>query len=472
MKRLLISWLAVDNDFTDNGKQININGPTVNMHGFHFQYDEHIILYTPNFETKALQLCNYLKSTFSGRRVTIKPIHLDKVHQNLNIIKNKVETILLENSNKQIDILLSTGSGTMKIAWYICHTTLNLNTKLLQILKLEDSETPHEPDLIELNIEKSTIPVSAIIREQNINKTTKLKDTFIVNSTKEQYNKGLQIAQTDKVSILITGNTGTGKEILARYIHKNSPRRNKEFIAVNCAALNDQLLESRLFGHKKGIFTGAYADYKGVFEQANHGTIFLDEIGDISPYMQQALLRFLQEKEIQPIGGKTKKVDVRIIAATNKNIQKLISSNKFRADLFYRLGISLKLPDFKDYSVADKLEWIDFLIEKKQKQLKRKNKIKITEKLKNFLIGYDFTGNIRELINIIEYFYVFQEKKASLNDLPEYINEEKLETPLNLETVKQLHAKKTYKLFNQNKTKTAEALGISLNTLKRLISNL
>ena len=145
------------------------------------------------------------------------------------------------------------------------------------------------------------------------------------------------MAQTDDVTVLILGESGTGKENLAKYIHKNSIRKEKPYITVNCSAFNDQLLESRLFGYKKGAFTGADKDTIGLFEMADEGTIFLDEIGYISPYMQQSLLRVLQEKEIMPLCGKPKKVDVRIIAATNQNLVKLCEEKHFRWDLYYRL---------------------------------------------------------------------------------------------------------------------------------------
>ncbi len=473
MKKILISWLAVDNDFNYDDKNkiaINATGPTVNFHAYHYDHAEHILLCTPDYFKHAQMMVNYLKDSFSrNRRIIIKIVDITGVHENLSAIKNKMENILLKNKDKQIDILLSTGSGIMKIAWYICHTTLNLNTRLLQILSPNDSKDPLKPDLLVLNIEKSPVPVSAIIREQNLNNIPDDANVKIVESIEKQYDKAFKLAQADNVSVLITGNTGTGKEILARYIHKKSPRKNKTFIAVNCAALNDQLLESRLFGHKKGSFTGAYCDQKGVFELANNGTVFLDEIGDISPYMQQALLRFLQEKEIQPIGGKTKKVDVRIIAATNKNILQMIKNEQFRADLFFRLGIDINLPDFKDYSADDKIKWINFLLKIKQKEFRRKEIIELTDDVLNFLVNFDFPGNIRQLINIIDNFYVFANKKADLIDLPEYINDNEHGFSLLLKDVQVKHIKKVLKLFNGNKTRAAKALGISVNNLKAKI---
>jgi len=469
MRKILFSWLAVVNDFNRDGS-INKSGPNVNMQAFHWQYDQHIILYTKDYQEKAMKIYTYLDQTFTDHKTNIKPIDIKGVYIHLQDIKNKVEALLIQYKDCEIDLLLSTGTGLMKIAWYIAHTTLGLKTRMLMILAPGDSREYFEPDLHVITVERSHTPISAMIREANLLQRSKPKE-FITESLESIYHDAFKIAQADNVSALILGNTGTGKEVLANYIHNNSSRKKKPFISVNCSAFSDQLLESRLFGHKKGSFTGAYENYTGVFEQAKGGTVFLDEIGDITPYMQQLLLRFLQEKEIQPIGRPPKKVDVRVIAATNKNLIKLIKENKFRADLFYRLGMSLKLPDFKDFTIDEKKNWIQNFLQQKKKEFMRQKPLKLQKDVWSFLLGYDFPGNIRELINIIDNFYVFSDDKALFSHLPQYIQQkENLSSSLLLKDVENEHIKKVLKMYGNNKSKAAKALGISLNKLKSRIS--
>ncbi|MGD9899895.1 MAG: sigma-54-dependent transcriptional regulator [Calditrichaceae bacterium] len=209
-----------------------------------------------------------------------------------------------------------------------------------------------------------------------------------------------KIAREESV-VLIEGESGTGKELVARAIHRKSKRADKSFVRVNCGALNDNLLESELFGHEKGAFTGAVRRKKGRFELADGGTLFLDEIGDISPNMQVKLLRAIQEKEFERVGGeKTLKVNVRIIAATNKNLQKLIVDDKFREDLFYRLSvIPVKLPALRQRK-SDIPLLVEFFLEKQGK--KGAQKKTFSTRSLSLLQDYSWPGNIRELENLIE----------------------------------------------------------------------
>jgi transcriptional regulator with PAS, ATPase and Fis domain len=198
------------------------------------------------------------------------------------------------------------------------------------------------------------------------------------------------------------GETGTGKELIARAIHYNGPRKQKLFVAQNCSALPDTLLESELFGHVKGAFTGATRDKKGLFEIADGGTIFLDEIADTSPALQQRLLRVLQEGEIRPVGSeKSFQVNVRIISATNKNLEELIKSGNFRADLFYRLNVfPIRIPPLRERREDIPLLADHFL---REFQTKAGKKIKgIDREAMNMLMAANFPGNVRELENEIE----------------------------------------------------------------------
>jgi DNA-binding NtrC family response regulator len=203
-------------------------------------------------------------------------------------------------------------------------------------------------------------------------------------------------------SILITGETGTGKELIASLAHYNSLRAKQSFVKVNCAALQENLLESELFGHEKGAFTSADRQRIGRFEQANGGTLFLDEIGDMSPSTQAKVLRVLQEQEFERLGGmKTIKVDVRIIAATNKNLKEAIANNRFREDLYYRLNtVSIEVPALRERK-EDVLPLANFFAKKYSEELK-KNIVGFTPQAVKYLTRHNWPGNIRELQNAIE----------------------------------------------------------------------
>jgi transcriptional regulator with PAS, ATPase and Fis domain len=214
-----------------------------------------------------------------------------------------------------------------------------------------------------------------------------------------------QVSESD-ASVLIEGETGTGKELLARAIHNLSSRKQAPFVAINCGALPDTFLESELFGHKAGAFTHAVRDKPGHFALARGGTIFLDEIGDTSPAFQVRLLRVLQEHEFQPLGGiKTEKTDVRIIAATNKNMDDLVAAKKFRQDLFYRINVvNIKLPPLRH-----RLEDIPLLVDRfitRLNRLKKKSIQGIDHDVLAILMAHNYPGNIRELENILEHAFV------------------------------------------------------------------
>ncbi|MEE8300565.1 MAG: sigma-54 dependent transcriptional regulator, partial [Desulfatiglandales bacterium] len=235
-----------------------------------------------------------------------------------------------------------------------------------------------------------------------------------------------KVAQS-RASIMITGPSGTGKELVAKAIHYNSPRKNRPFISINCGALIETLLESELFGHDKGAFTGAVSMKKGRFELADGGTLFLDEVGAMPPSLQVKLLRVLQEMEFERVGGtKTIKVDVRILTASNRNLKEDVDGGIFREDLFYRLNVvQIEVPPLKD-----RIEDVPFLvahfIEKFQPSKKRK--IELAPEVWKALYGYSWPGNIRELENTIERALVLSsDETLSLGDLPDYLVKEKEE---------------------------------------------
>ena len=225
-----------------------------------------------------------------------------------------------------------------------------------------------------------------------------------------------KVAATD-ARVLITGPNGTGKELVAHWLHEKSERVKASMIEVNCAAIPSELIESELFGHVKGSFTGANKDRAGKFEAANGGTIFLDEIGDMSLSAQAKVLRALQENKIQRVGSdKDIKVNVRIVAATNKDLKQEIAEGRFREDLYHRLAVILiKVPALNDRRDDIPL-LVDFFADKISKEQGMAKKI-FSEKAIKLLQAYDWTGNIRELRNVVERLIILGEKEVSENDI-------------------------------------------------------
>ena len=280
------------------------------------------------------------------------------------------------------------------------------------------------------------------------------------------------IQQVAKVNsnVIIYGKSGTGKELVAKAIHYNSPRRNKPFIAVNCSSIPETLLESELFGHEKGAFTGAVSSRKGLFEEANGGTIFLDEIGDMSLAMQAKLLRVLEDKEIRHVGSdKSHKVDVRVIAATNKDLKKEVEKGNFREDLFYRLNvIPIYLPELKERTEDIPL-LVEYFLKKYGEQAGRPN-LKISREALSCLMRYDWPGNVRELENLIERLVVLATgDEITVSDLPPHISACKKERlienltlgeHITLEELEKRYIQKVLKDTGWHKQRTAEILGI------------
>jgi DNA-binding NtrC family response regulator len=267
-------------------------------------------------------------------------------------------------------------------------------------------------------------------------------------------------------TVLISGPSGTGKELVARVIHRISPRKEKPFIAIHCAALSETLLESELFGHERGAFTGAVGTRKGRFELADGGTIFLDEVAEIPPPVQVKLLRVLQEREFERVGGeKALSVDVRVISATNKDLKDQVSAGKFREDLFYRLNVfPLFLPPLADRPEAI-LPLADYFVEKFAGTFgKRVNGI--TPAARSALLAYPWPGNIRELQNVIERAVILSTGKIDLGQLN---LEASAEAPPRDGLLRNVERETIQKILSEaggNRKKAAEILGISLRTLQ------
>jgi DNA-binding NtrC family response regulator len=264
------------------------------------------------------------------------------------------------------------------------------------------------------------------------------------------------------ISILVEGESGTGKELVAHYIHQKSNRADQPFVKVNCAAIPEQLLESELFGHVRGAFTGALKDRQGRFEMADGGTIFLDEIGELSSSIQSKLLRVLQTKDFERVGENvTRKVDVRVISATNRNLDEALKEGNFREDLFYRLnGVRIKLPPLRE-----RPEDVPLLIHHFLKKISKDHEIKISPEADNVLKAYRWSGNVRELENVIERAALLAANGiVEPIHLPEEIYNASAPNTLSLEEVEKLQIKKVLQIA-KDYDEAARILGVDRKTL-------
>jgi len=331
-------------------------------------------------------------------------------------------------------------------------------------------EKPFCPEKVELLI-KNLVDHHNLI-EENISLRRKVEDRFRFEGIIAKSPKMLKIFELIKTiapttaTVLIIGETGTGKEVIARAIHHQSQRRNKPFIATSCAALPESLLESELFGHEKGSFTGAVERKKGKFEAGDKGTLFLDEIGEINANTQVHLLRALEEKKITRVGGNEEiKVDVRFISATNKDLRDMVKQGNFREDLYYRLNVvKIELPPLKDRK-EDILPLAEHFL-KKYAEENDKNIKKFSPEVVKFMLNYSWPGNVRELENMIERGVILSKKNSiTLDELPHDIIHPTPVEGKTIEAVERNHIIRVLEETKGNISQAAKILGIRRMTL-------
>ena len=378
---------------------------------------------------------------------------------------------IVKSLNSDISVIMITAYGTME--------------KAIKALKEGASDFIVKP----LN---KTVVVKAVEtaleKQKLLRENTELKEKLKIISSKEiigqskVFKKIISdiknlIAKTDS-TVMISGESGTGKEVIANYIHESSKRKNNKFVAVNISSLSEGLIESELFGHKKGAFTGALRDKKGYFEVADKGTLFLDEIGDLPLSMQVKILRFIQEGEIIPVGStESLKVDVRIITATNKDLFDLIKEGKFREDLYYRLNvIPVYLPPLRDRKEDIPL-LVDYFLDKYKIKYSKPN-LNISDTAMEALKNYSWPGNVRELENIVERLVVLNNEIIEPSKLPKNLvnnhyeegNILKIEIgTTSMEEIEKMVIEKTLKFTNGDKNLASKILGISLRSIYRKI---
>jgi len=359
--------------------------------------------------------------------------------------------------------------------------------KAVQAMKLgafDFIEKPINPRVISLLVERALEKQTLILQNRDLR--SQLEDKFHFRNIIGRSGKMVKIFELIRhiapydSSVLVIGESGTGKELIANAIHYNSPRATMPFIKVSCASLSEGIIESELFGHEKGAFTGAITSRKGRFEMAHQGTLFLDEVEDIPLSTQIKLLRVLQEGELERVGGnKTIKVNIRVIAASNRDLQEAVRNGTFREDLYYRLNVvNIKLP-----SLRERKEDIPFLTQFFIEKFNKKYKMKVkgmSQRAMNLFLDYAWSGNVRELENTIESALVINSPEVlDLQHLPQEIREFKEEqevipfrigTPL--KDVEREMLLQTLKATKGNKLKAAKLLGINVRTIHRKIEEI
>ena len=345
-----------------------------------------------------------------------------------------------------------------------------------------------------INIDELLIVIKRALKEQRIiienlnlkdilSKTYRFENIIGVSGKMQEIFKKIKKVASTEATVLIRGESGTGKELIARALHFQSMRADEPLIEINCASIPETLLESELFGHEKGAFTGAYKQKKGKFEAAHKGTVFLDEIGELSGALQSKLLRVLQEKRFSRVGGtQTIEVNVRLIAATNSNLEEKIKEKKFREDLYYRLNV---IPIFIP-TLRERKEDISPLVDHFIKIYAKKNKrtiVGVDNEVRNAFLEYEWPGNVRELENAIENAVVLSEKdRLLLKDLPPYLQSFSQDVDGGRELNKNLSYKEQLELYEKqliikaleevkwDKLEAANNLGYTIRTLRNKLN--
>lgn len=382
----------------------------------------------------------------------------------------------IKKSNPQVEVIMITGYATIETA-----------VKSMKEGAYDYLPKPFTPEELRMLVKKALEKQSLIIENKDLREKLKIirEGRFLLGQSQNMKEVEILINKVAKTNstVMIMGETGTGKELVAQEIHARSPRSHNPIITVNCAAIPSELLESELFGHEKGAFTGAMRDRKGSFELAHEGTIFLDEIGHMSLELQVKLLRVLQEKEIKPVGCERDiAVNVRIIAATNKNLNEAIKKGEFREELYYRLNVvPILLPPLRERREDIPLLADHFL--KKYNHEMKKTIEGFSEEAMNLLLNYSWPGNIRELENIVERAVILEDSNMiapqSLNQLLESSRESRnsqkrmardtnhLKSFPSLDRVERDYILEVLQATKWNRRKASDILGISTSTIWR-----
>jgi len=425
MKKILVSWIATDSDFEKGKEEVSeTRSPNFLMHKYFFdKYDKHFIVSSESeiVKDKKLQiLIAKLKKDFPSHEIEPLFANLQDIND-AEEAKQQLDVVVYPRvKNCEIDVYIAAGTTSIRLAWFAAYVNWQkVSTHLIQFKTPRNGRIARIEDLkvVAIDLAISSVPVAIQIKQQSIdnkngNEELRNEEYKTTPSMIPIYEKAEIIARSDS-RVLICGETGTGKEHFAKYIHDHSEKRKqKPFIAQNCGAVTESLLQSILFGYKKGTFNEAKEDRKGLFEEANGGTLFLDEIGEIDMKMQQSLLRVLEVGKVTRVGDhKTHDIDVQIITATNRDLLQMCIEGTFRWDLYYRLAVvEVELLPVRKRGREDIEMLLDFYLQKiASKYGTNRPVLSLSKDANNFLLNYPYYGNVRELINIGENIYVNQD---------------------------------------------------------------
>ncbi|WP_439504890.1 sigma 54-interacting transcriptional regulator [Sediminibacterium sp.] len=476
--KTLITWLGYNEDFVEKGDNISINpsGFTCSVHKDiyeEYKYDNHIILYTSDregeikkqLERRKYELKDHLNTFFKKHKFELVDSNIDKSDlQSYTAIESSLRSLINSfDADNQLSVIAGTGPTAVAMAWSNLSISMQNRFSLYLLQKPEYTKSKKISSLIELKPVRNEW-LDNVLRENHFKLELPddiYKDSIVI----EEYKKAEVVAKALDINVLILGETGCGKDRMAEFIVNNSGLDKTKYRAINCASLPDELLYSELFGHLKGSFTGAEKDRIGLFEECNRGVLFLDEIGDISPYMQQSLLRALENKEIKKMGSNEikKDIQVRIISATNNNLYQKCKEGKFRFDLYYRLcSMEIELMPYRDRNTKERKDIISYY----QKILEKKwgKKIEFDSDAILTLNSYSFPGNFREIYNTLNSLFVYDKNIIDKSLLPKRFSDEEIVLNESYENVMKSHCIKVYEKYNYNLTETKKALGYKNST--------
>ena len=449
MSKVLVSWIATRHDFIYPEKDsssflINEKGPHYSLYrDFGDEFDIHYLLSQHNeyddieVDIKCKRLAGKLRNDF-GKQVQLRYMGIDDI-LSIGTIKNKIDSLIKTQLREMdVQVFVSPGTPSMQTAWYLlgCELFQKENIKFFRRREqrfIEGGGIPPK-EFIKFDVSKYAGVIN-IRDNQGIGKAHSLEKPFITPSLTEVYTKAIQLAGNDKTTVLIKGAFGTGKAFLANYIHKESNRKNKLLLKINCGAYREEILENKLFGYEKGAFVNATQLTTGIFEQAKGGTVVLEDIENLPLRLQIRLASILSKKTFQRIGSNRDiELNVRLIATTTKDLYELRDHKELHNELLYRLAIGeLRLPSFIEMSKKERRSWVEYFMETTYTRLETRYIDQITKEAWDFILDYNFSGNLKEVSNMVEVFYTFCDKKVTLEDIPKQMIRDDKQSVLLLE---------------------------------------
>ncbi len=444
------------------------------------RYDSITILTTPSGQERAHTLFEDLRCGCVAKRIRVQRVPLVDPSSYREVFGALGPLLPKLRCDGDLDVLLSAGTPQMQTIWFVLVKSGLLPARMLQVVPAAFVPDPHPRAIRVVDVDIEGFPDIRVLQDEveRLRAEVQTGKRHLVGDSppmRELRRLVVRVARAS-VPVIVQGETGTGKELVARAIHDASDRENSPFVAENCGAFSESVLQSELFGHERGAFTGAHATHRGLFEQADGGTLFLDEVGELSPRVQATLLRVLQEGTLRRVGGETTvRVDVRMIAATHRDLPAMVRAGEFREDLMYRLrGATLRVPPLRE-----RREDIEPLVRLFLRQMG--SELQVFEQALHVINRYAWPGNVRELRAEVIRWTVFCERRVRLEDVapeiltaPEGGSVDVASTLAELQplavTVRDAERRAisaAYRLCDGNLSKTARKLGIHRNTLKR-----